>query len=75
MKQGAQTRGIVLDAFLGSGTTLLAAERTSRSCYGVELETRCIDVAIRRWQNLTGEDALLLGCGTSFNQMERNNER
>jgi DNA modification methylase len=67
--------GIVLDAFLGSGTTLLAAERTSRICYGVELEPRYIDVAIRRWQNLTGEDALLLGCGTSFNQMERNNER
>jgi DNA modification methylase len=45
---------IVLDCFLGSGTTLLAAERTGRICRGVELDPLYVDTAIRRWQNLTG---------------------
>jgi len=45
---------IVLDSFLGSGTTLLAAERTGRICRGVELDPLYVDTAIRRWQNLTG---------------------
>jgi hypothetical protein len=43
----------VLDSFLGSGTTLLAAERTGRICRGIELDPLYIDTAIRRWQNLT----------------------
>jgi DNA modification methylase len=45
---------IVLDSFLGSGTTLLAAERTGRICRGMELGPLYVDTAIRRWQNLTG---------------------
>ena len=48
---------IVLDAFLGSGTTLMAAERVGRVCYGIEIDPLYVDVAIRRWQNYTGEDA------------------
>jgi DNA modification methylase len=48
---------IVLDAFLGSGTTLLAAEHTGRRCYGIELDTLFVDTAIRRWERMTGNEA------------------
>src|SRR5438046_1892020 len=48
---------IVLDAFLGSGTTVIAAERTGRRCYGIELDPAYVDTAIRRWQVLTGGNA------------------
>jgi DNA modification methylase len=49
---------VVLDSFLGSGTTLLAAERTGRRCYGIEIDPLYVDVAIRRWQRHTGEWAI-----------------
>jgi DNA modification methylase len=49
----------VLDPFLGSGTTMLAAERTGRRCYGVELDPIYIDTAIMRWEKLTGRQARL----------------
>jgi DNA modification methylase len=48
---------IVLDPFLGSGTTLLAAERTNRRCYGIELDPLYVDTAIERWQRMTGRKA------------------
>jgi DNA modification methylase len=48
---------IVFDPFLGSGTTLLAAERTGRRCYGVELDPLYVDTAIDRWQRMTGRKA------------------
>jgi len=46
---------IILDLFLGSGTTLIACERTGRVCFGMELEPAYVDVAIRRWEAFTGE--------------------
>jgi 16S rRNA G966 N2-methylase RsmD len=46
---------LVLDAFLGSGTTLIAAERTGRTCYGIELDPFYVDTIIRRWQAYAGE--------------------
>ncbi|WP_424244244.1 DNA modification methylase [Elusimicrobium posterum] len=49
---------IVLDAFLGSGSTLVAAEKTKRICYGIELEPKYIDTAIKRWETLTKKDAV-----------------
>jgi DNA modification methylase len=49
---------IVLDAFLGSGSTLIAAERTHRRCYGIELDPAYVDAAIRRWQRHTGGHAI-----------------
>lgn len=49
---------IVLDAFLGSGTTLIAAERTGRVCRGIELDPGYVDVAIQRWEKLTGKKAI-----------------
>ena len=56
----------VYDPFLGSGTTLIAAETTGRVCLGMELEPRYVDVAVRRWQAFTGKTACLHGDGRSF---------
>lgn len=60
---------IVLDPFLGSGTTLIAAEQTRRSCFGIELDPSYVDVCIRRWQQLTGKDAVLATTGQTFNEL------
>jgi DNA modification methylase len=61
---------IVLDSFLGSGTTLLAAERTGRICHAIELDPLYVDTAIRRWQNLTGQDARRTTDNKSFKEIE-----
>ena len=61
------TRGdIVLDPFLGSGSTLIAAERTGRRCYGVELEPRYMDVTLTRWEQMTGRQAIHAASGLTF---------
>jgi DNA modification methylase len=52
-----QRDDIVLDAFVGSGTTIIAAERTNRRCHGIELDPRYVDTAIVRWQRLTRREA------------------
>ena len=57
---------IVLDAFLGSGTTLVAAERTGRVCRGLELDPLYVDTAVRRWQLATGEKARHAESGQLF---------
>ena len=56
----------VYDPFLGSGTTLIAAETTGRVCLGMEFEPLYVDVAVRRWQAFTGMTACLHGDGRSF---------
>jgi DNA modification methylase len=61
---------LVLDGFLGSGSTLIAAERVGRVCYGIEIEPRYVDTAIRRWQRLTGESAVNAATGRGFNEAE-----
>jgi len=61
---------IILDPFLGSGTTLLAAERTGRRCCGIEIDPIYVDVVIRRWQAFTGEDARHAAKGQSFTEIE-----
>ncbi len=57
---------IVLDLFGGSGSTLIAAEQTGRTCYMMELDPIYCDVIIRRWQNLTGQQAIHESTGQSF---------
>jgi DNA modification methylase len=57
---------LVLDSFLGSGSTLMAAERVGRVCYGIEIDPRYVDVAIRRWQRHTGNDAILEATEQTF---------
>lgn len=59
---------LVVDLFLGSGTTLLAAERTRRRCVGVEIEPRYVDLSIRRWQEMTGGRAILAVNGETFDE-------
>jgi len=61
---------IVLDGFLGSGTTVIAAERTGRRCFGLELDPLYVDTIVRRWQAYTGEQARLASSGRSFNELE-----
>jgi DNA modification methylase len=56
----------VYEPFMGSGTTLIAAETTGRLCYGVELNPVYVDVAIERWQAFTGDEAILLDSGETF---------
>ena len=56
---------IVADPFLGSGTTLLAAEVEGRACYGAELEPKYVDVALRRWQEITAVQPVLAGTDIS----------
>jgi DNA modification methylase len=65
---------IVLDAFLGSGTTLIAAERTGRRCYGLELDPAYVDTTIRRWQALTGGSARHAANNCSFDDLARGAE-
>lgn len=65
---------VVLDSFLGSGTTLLAAERTARICRGIELDPLYVDTAICRWQNLTGGDAVRASDGKLFRELEAEKE-
>jgi DNA modification methylase len=59
----------VYDPFVGSGTTLIAAETTGRSCFAIDIEAAYVDVVITRWQNLTGEHATLDGDGQTFTEI------
>lgn len=61
---------IVLDSFLGSGTTVIAAERTGRRCYGLEIDPLYVDTIIRRWQAYTGENARHALSGRPFNELK-----
>ena len=60
---------IVADFFMGSGSTLIAAEKTKRICYGIELDPKYCDVVVQRWQNFTGSDATLEGGDKTYNEM------
>lgn len=60
---------IVYDGFLGSGTTLIAAERTQRIFRGMDLDPLYVDLAVRRWQDWTGKQAIDIDSGRSFNDI------
>jgi hypothetical protein len=61
---------VVLDAFLGSGSTLIACERTGRCCHGIEIDPLYVDTAIRRWQKYTGAVTISAADGRTFEQSE-----
>ena len=61
---------IVLDPFAGSGTILIAAERTGRRARAIEIDPGYVDVAIRRWQKYTGKSAILAGTHQTFEEIE-----
>ena len=65
---------VVLDGFLGSGTTVIAAERTGRRCYGIELDPAYVDTIVRRWQALTCGSARHAVSGRSFDDLARDTE-
>jgi DNA modification methylase len=65
---------IVLDSFLGSGSTLMAAERVGRICYGIEIDPLYVDVAIRRWQKQTGDFATHSVTGMRFDDIASKTE-
>jgi len=60
---------VIYDPFLGSGTTLIAAEGTDRFCLGLDIDPSYVDVIVRRWQELTGKRAMLEKDGRSFEQV------
>ena len=67
----ASARGeVILDAFLGSGTTVIAAERTGRRCCGLELDPVYVDTVVRRWQTYTGERARHAISDRFFDELE-----
>ena len=68
MKDCTKRGDIVLDTFCGSGTTVLAAERVGRRAYGLEIEPKYVDVAIRRWQAFTRRDAVHIETGSTFDE-------
>ena len=60
---------VAYEPFLGSGTTLIAAEATGRVCLAVEIDPFYVDVAVRRWQAFTGKQAILLASGLTFDSI------
>jgi DNA modification methylase len=60
---------VVYDPFLGSGTTMIAAELTERICYGLDIDPRYVDVMCRRWMDLTGKQATLESNGRTFDDI------
>lgn len=68
---------IVLDPFMGSGTTILAAEKVGRRGYGIEIDPAYVDVTVRRWMAATKSDAILDGTGKTFDEVavERRKKR
>jgi DNA modification methylase len=60
----------VYEPFSGSGTTIIAAEMTGRSCHAIELNPAYVDVAVKRWQDFTGQQATLESDGRTFAELE-----
>jgi DNA modification methylase len=61
---------IVLDSFLGSGSTVIAAEKTGRRCFGIEIDPLYVDAVVRRWHAFTGKKAVHSLSGRSFEELE-----
>lgn len=73
MRDCTRRNDIVIDSFCGSGTTILAAERVGRRAFCVEIEPRFVDLAIRRWQQQTKQDAVHMASGLCFEEMSDTN--
>lgn len=63
----------ILDLFLGSGSTLIACEKTNRKCFGMELDEHYCDVIVNRWQNYTGKKAVLESNGKTYDELKDSN--
>lgn len=60
ISNSSQRENIILDLFMGGGSTLIACEKTSRICYGMEIDPKYVDVIIKRWEDFTGQKAAKL---------------
>jgi DNA modification methylase len=60
----------ILDLFGGSGSTLIACEKTARDCRMMELDPKYCDVIIKRWQDFTGQEAIHAETGKKFNDLQ-----
>jgi DNA modification methylase len=69
IKDCSKRGGVVLDPFGGSGTTLIAAEKTGRRAAMLEIDPLYVDAAVRRWQNFTGKQAVLSATGRTFDEV------
>ena len=69
IEKSSRNNQIVLDLFGGSGSTLIACEKTARDCRMMELDPKYCDVIIKRWQDFTGLEATLEGSGETFNAL------
>ncbi len=74
LRNSSQRGDIVLDPFLGSGSSLIAAERAGRLCYGLELDAVHVDTTIRRWQRHTGNEAIHAASGKTFDALALESE-
>jgi DNA modification methylase len=75
IKDASRRSDLVLDPFAGSGTTIIAAEKTGRRAYALEIDPKYVDVIIRRWQALTGKEAILEATATSFEDTLKQRQR
>ena len=66
----SKAKQLVLDLFLGSGSTLIGCEKKGRNCYGMELDPKYVDVIIKRWQDYTGKKAIHAETGDEFVELE-----
>lgn len=64
----------IYEPFSGSGTTIIAAEQTGRCCYAIELNPAYVDVAVKRWQDFTGQEATLEATGQTFAELSAERE-
>jgi DNA modification methylase len=69
IKDASKRSNIVLDPFCGSGSTLIAAEKTGRRGHAIEIDPRYVDVAVRRWQRHSGKPARLDGSNATFEEI------
>ncbi len=71
IKDCSKRNGIILDPFAGSGTTVIAAERTGRRAYAMEIDPRYVETAIRRWEDYTGDHAVHAETRLTFAEMQK----
>jgi DNA modification methylase len=75
VKNSSHAGANVLDVFGGAGSTLIACEQTKRVCYTCELAPQYADVIVQRWQNLSGENAILEATGENYNSLRIESEK
>jgi len=69
IKDCSRRNSLILDPFAGSGTVLIAAERTGRAARAMEIDPHYVDVAVKRWQDYTGKTAILAATGRTFEEL------